>query len=81
MDFPLAIFLPHALIARQAGLLPGRQLVGTGGSNTEQLVSLEMSSPEKRGQHSGGSLQGKFTAWCHLRLLQGSKLWVPFLEP
>lgn len=75
MDFPLAIFLPHALVARQAGLLPGRELVGAGGSDTEQLFSLEMPGPEENGQCGGGSIQGKFTAWCHLQLLQGSKLW------
>lgn len=47
MDFPLAIFLPHALVAWQAGLLPGRELVCAGGSNTEELVSLEMPIPRK----------------------------------
>lgn len=47
MDFPLAIFLPHALIAGQAGLLPGRELVRAGGSDTEELVSLEMPIPRK----------------------------------
>lgn len=81
MDFPLAIFLPHALIAWQAGLLPGGELVAAGRSDAEQLVSLEMPSPEEKGQRGSGSLRWKFTAWCHLKLLQGSKLWVPFLGP
>lgn len=40
MDFPLAIFLPHALIAGQAGLLPGWEPVRAGGSDIEELVSL-----------------------------------------
>lgn len=57
MDFPLAIFLPHALVAGQAGLLPGRELVAAGGSNAEELVSLEMPTPEEKGQHGGGSLR------------------------
>lgn len=80
MDFPLAIFLPHALIAWQAGLLPGRELVAAGGSDAEELISLEMPGPEEKGQCGGGFLHWKFMAWCHLELLQGSKLWVPFLE-
>ena len=81
MDLPLAILLPHALVAWQAGLLPGGELVAAGGPDAEQLVSLEMPSPEEKGQRGGSSLRWKLTAWCHRKLLQGSKVWVPFLEP
>lgn len=68
MDFPLAVFLPHALVARQAGLLPGRQLVAAGGPDAEGLVSLGMPSPE-RDVSPAAALRWKFTAWCHLRVL------------
>lgn len=47
MDFSLAILLPHALVAGQAGLLPGLEPVCAGGSHTEELISLEMPIPRK----------------------------------
>lgn len=54
MDLPLAIFLPHTLIAGQARLLPGRELVAAGRSDTEELVSLQAPSPEDKGQRGSG---------------------------
>lgn len=48
VDLPLAIFLPHALVAGQAGLLPVRDLVRAGGPDTEQLVPLEMPSQRRK---------------------------------
>lgn len=45
VDLSLAIFLAHTLIAGQAWLVPGRELVAAGGSHAEQLIALE--TPEE----------------------------------
>lgn len=65
MDLPLPILLPHALIAGQAGLLPGGQLVTAGRRDAEQLLCLEMANPETSAQQgSAGRRRPNASSGC-----------------